>query len=79
MRSRIARDISRGNIGRVAESFSGAPRAVVAFGANRAANAGISARYHLPVDPEELELQNAAGAFLFLADYSALGGPDVVT
>jgi len=77
MNSRTAQALQKRIIGQIAEQRLGRQSSVGRMGAERAFGGLVSLSYSLPVDAEELAIQNGDGDFLFLEGYSDPDGPDV--
>ncbi len=78
MRSRIALEMARKSARNAALSAFGAGRSVAPMASAITAAVQGAALAHQPVDAADEQLTDGAGAFLFLAGYSAIGGPDVL-
>lgn len=76
--NRLAQWIGRRRMQRAVERLVGLAPAVSGFGAQRVASILISDFRGLPVLPGIGPIQNTLGQYLFLPDYSAVGGPDVL-
>jgi hypothetical protein len=78
MRSRIAQQIGIDRFERAQERADGRVQSALSFSSDRAASVNILDFYRLPMLENTSELQDEDGNNLFMLDYSAFDGPDVL-
>lgn len=78
MRSRMAVEALRRGVERAALRAAGQERTATATSSTRRAGMTVGDLSRLPVAADTTVLQTSGGDMVFLAGYSAVGGPDVL-